>query len=176
VGGGGGADRADRFCEVEAGDASFVAEAFDHLLELDFVGGGVEGFVDYLVADCFVEGVGFFGVEGFGGLRHEGGGAIVCRCRCRGALSAPSFRVVGDDRRIYWFDVVGGDGRGKRARTSGGWWVREGLVLELGAEGCEGCFDFLEFGFDLGHEGGFGEFGFFGGFGALFDEPIAVLL
>jgi hypothetical protein len=52
----------------------------------------------------------------------------------------------------------------------------EGLVLELGAEGCEGCVDFLEFGFDLGHEGRFCEFGFFGGFGALFDEPIAVLL
>lgn len=62
VGGGGGADRAYCFCEVEAGDAAFVAEAFDHLLECCGVGFGVEGFVYYLVADCFVQGVGFFGV------------------------------------------------------------------------------------------------------------------
>jgi hypothetical protein len=126
VGGGGGSDRAYCFCEVEAGDASFVAEAFDHLLELYFVGGGVEGFVDYLVADCFVEGVGFFGVEGFSGLGHEEflgdrlSSFVVVVVGAR--FPRPHSEFSGDTLGIVLGDMVGGVGRGKRALT--GWWVR----------------------------------------------------
>jgi len=71
-----GADRTDRFCEVESGNAPFVAEAFDHLLKGCLIGFGVEGFVDDWVAYCFVKRVGFFGIEAFGCLGHEGRAAL----------------------------------------------------------------------------------------------------